>query len=120
MLSYFVLPFQKATLLLIPFHFTIPPTSKNSIFIKIIFFNIFFIIPFHPLVFLLGMIPTAPPSPHHHHTTPQRLHHHRSPQHHLRGSTIINHHTTTKMLLPLIIHITQLENPNLFQQARSH
>ena len=24
------------------------------------------------------------------------------------------------MLLPLIIHITQLENPNLFQQARSH
>ena len=56
------------------------------------------------------MIPTASPSPHHHHTTP-----------HLYGSTIINHHTTTtKMLLPLIIHITQLENPNLFQQARSH
>ena len=24
------------------------------------------------------------------------------------------------MLLPLIIHITQLENPNLFQQARNH
>ena len=58
------------------------------------------------------MIPTAPPSPHHHHTTPLRLHHHQSPHHH--------HHTTTKMLLPLIIHITQLENPNLFQQARSH
>ena len=60
------------------------------------------------------MIPIAPPSPHHHHTTPLRLHHHQSPHHHH------HHHTTTKMLLPLIIHITQLENPNLFQQAHSH
>ena len=40
MLCYFILPSQKATLLLIPYHFTIPPTSKNSIFIKILFFNL--------------------------------------------------------------------------------
>ena len=40
MLSYFFLPSQKATLLLIPYHFTIPPTSKNSIFIKILLFNL--------------------------------------------------------------------------------
>ena len=38
--SYFILPSQKATLLLIPYHFTIPPTSQNSIFIKILFFNL--------------------------------------------------------------------------------
>ena len=38
MLSYFFLPSQKAPLLLIPYHFTIPPTSKNSIFIKILLF----------------------------------------------------------------------------------
>ena len=40
MLCYSILPFEKVTLLLIPYHFTIPPTSKNSIFIKILFFNI--------------------------------------------------------------------------------
>ena len=40
MLSYSILPSQKATLLLIPYHFTIPPTSQKSIFIKILFFNL--------------------------------------------------------------------------------
>ena len=40
MLSYIFLPSQKTTLLLIPYHFTIPPTSKNSIFIKIFLFNL--------------------------------------------------------------------------------
>ena len=40
MLCYSILPSEKVTLLLIPYHFTIPPTSKNSIFIKILFFNI--------------------------------------------------------------------------------
>ena len=39
-LSYFFLPSQKAPLLLIPYHFTIPPTSKNSIFIKILLFSL--------------------------------------------------------------------------------
>ena len=67
------------------------------------------------------MIPTAPPPPHHTSTAPPSsittppppwLHHHQSPHHH--------HYTTTKMLLPFIIHITQLENPDLFQQACSH
>ena len=38
--SYFFLLSQKATLLIIPYHFTIPPTSKNSIFIKILLFNL--------------------------------------------------------------------------------
>ena len=38
--SFFFLPSQKATLLLIPYYFTIPPTSKNSIFIKILLFNL--------------------------------------------------------------------------------
>ena len=40
MLCYSILSSQKAPLLLIPYHFTIPPTSKNSIFIKILFFNL--------------------------------------------------------------------------------
>ena len=40
MLCYSILRSQKATLLLIPYHFRIPPTSKNSIFIKILFFNL--------------------------------------------------------------------------------
>ena len=38
--SYSILPSQKATLLLIPYYFTISPTSQNSIFIKILFFNL--------------------------------------------------------------------------------
>ena len=50
MLCYFLLPSQKATLLLIPYHFTIPPTSKNSIFLlfnKILFFNLSLLYLFH-------------------------------------------------------------------------
>ena len=39
-LSYSILPSQKVTLLFIPYHFTIPPASQNSIFIKILFFNL--------------------------------------------------------------------------------
>ena len=39
-LSYFILPSQKATLLLLPYHFTIPSASQNSIHIKILFFNL--------------------------------------------------------------------------------
>ena len=41
MLSYFFLLSQKVTLLLIPYHFTISPTSKNSIFIKILLFYLY-------------------------------------------------------------------------------
>ena len=40
MLSYSILLSQKSTLLLIPYHFTISSTSQNSIFIKILFFNL--------------------------------------------------------------------------------
>ena len=40
MLLYSILPSQKTTLLLIPYHFTIPSASQNSIFIKILFFNL--------------------------------------------------------------------------------
>ena len=39
MLLYFILPYQKTTLLLIPYNFTIHSVSQNSIFIKILFFN---------------------------------------------------------------------------------
>ena len=49
--SYSILPSQKATLLFIPYHFTIPPTSKNSIFIKILLFNLSFVISFYPIFF---------------------------------------------------------------------
>ena len=52
MLSYIFLPSQKATLLLIPYHFTIPPTSKNSIFIKILLFYLY-------LLFLFLGFPTV-------------------------------------------------------------
>ena len=55
MLSYFFLPSQKATLLLIPYHFTIPPTSKNSIFIKILLFNLSLL--FLSIRYCLGVIP---------------------------------------------------------------
>ena len=48
--SYFFLPSQKVTLLLIPYHFTIPPTSKNSIFIKILLFNLFLLF-FYPIFY---------------------------------------------------------------------
>ena len=41
MLFYFILPSQRVTLLLIPYHFIISPVSQNSIFIKILFFNFF-------------------------------------------------------------------------------
>ena len=52
MLSYIFLPFQKVTLLLIPYHFTIPSTSKNSIFIKIFFFlSLLFLFLGFPTVF---------------------------------------------------------------------
>ena len=88
--------------IIIPYHFTIPPTSQNSIFIKILFFNLSLLFPSNSHFFSdfsdLAWF--------------QQLHHHQSPHHH--------HHTTTKMLQPLIIHITQSENPNLFQQACSH
>ena len=118
--------------IIIPYHFTIPPTSQNSIFIKILFFNLSLLFPsnshffsdFSDLAWFQQLHHHQ--SPHHHHHTstsmappssittppPPRLHHHQSPHHH--------HHTTTKMLQPLIIHITQTENPNLFQQACSH
>ena len=51
MLLYFILPSQKVTLLLIPYYFTIPLASQNSIFIKILFFSSFFIISFQPSLF---------------------------------------------------------------------
>ena len=51
----FFLPSQKATLLLIPYHFTIPPTSKNSIFIKILLFNLSLL--FLSIRYCLGVIP---------------------------------------------------------------
>ena len=38
--SYSILSSQKVILLLISYHFTIPLTSQNSIFIKILFFNL--------------------------------------------------------------------------------
>ena len=122
--------------IIIPYHFTIPPTSQNSIFIKILFFNLSLLFPsnshffsdFSDLAWFQQLHHHQSPHHHHHHhhhtstsmappssiTTPPppRLHHHQSPHHH--------HHTTTKMLQPLIIHITQSENPNLFQQACSH
>ena len=31
---------SKSNFIIIPYHFTIPPTSQNSIFIKILFFNL--------------------------------------------------------------------------------
>ena len=37
---FYFLPSQKVTLLLIPYHFTIPSASQISIFIKILFFNL--------------------------------------------------------------------------------
>ena len=55
MLSYFFLPSQKAILLLIPYHFTIPLTSKNSIFIKILLFNLSLL--FLSIRYCLGVIP---------------------------------------------------------------
>ena len=50
------LPSQKATLLLIPYHFTISSTSKNSIFIKILLFNLSLLF-FSIRYFFLGVIP---------------------------------------------------------------
>ena len=50
--SYFFLPSQKVTLLLIPYHFTIPPTSKNSIFIKILLFNLSLLF-FYPIFYFM-------------------------------------------------------------------
>ena len=32
---------SKSNFIIIPYHFTIPPTSQNSIFIKILFFNLY-------------------------------------------------------------------------------
>ena len=55
MLSYFFIPSQKAILLIIPYHFTIPPTSKNSIFIKILLFNLSLL--FLSIWYCLGVIP---------------------------------------------------------------
>ena len=52
---FFFLPSQKATLLLIPYHFRIPPTSKNSIFIKILLFNLSLL--FLSIRYCLGVIP---------------------------------------------------------------
>ena len=42
MLFYSILPSQRVTLLLIPYHFTISPVSQNSIFIKILFLIFFY------------------------------------------------------------------------------
>ena len=59
MLSYIFLPSQKTTLLLIPYHFTIPPTSKNSIFIKILLFylSLLFLFLGFPIVFFFLRLP---------------------------------------------------------------
>ena len=61
MLSYIFLPSQKATLLLIPYHFTIPPTSKNSIFIKILLFflSLLFLFLGFPTVFFFSQAPST-------------------------------------------------------------
>ena len=58
MLCYIFLPSQKATLLLIPYHFTISSTSKNSIFIKILLFflSLLFLFLGFPTVFFSGSL----------------------------------------------------------------
>ena len=59
MLSYIFLPSQKATLLLIPYLFTIPLSSKNSIFIKILlfYFSLLFLFLDFPTVFFFLKLP---------------------------------------------------------------
>ena len=61
MLSYIFLPSQKAILLLIPYHFTIPPTLKNSIFIKILLFflSLLFLFLGFATVFLFSLAPST-------------------------------------------------------------
>ena len=106
-LLYFTIP--KTYFIIIPYHFTIPLTSQNFIFIKILFFNLSLLFSFQPSLFLrLGMIPTAPPSPI---TTPPPPHLHL----YLYGSTIINHHTTTSTAPPS--SITKPPLPHHHQNA---
>ena len=76
------------------YYFIILFNFQNSIFIKILFFNISLLFLFKLVLFnrhfffRFGIIPTAPPSPI---TTPHL---------HLYGSIVINHHTTTSTAPP--------------------
>ena len=103
MLSYSILSSQKATLLFIPYYFQIPPTSQNSIFIKILFFNLSLLFFSNHNFGFPGLFQT------HHHT-------HTHSHTHTHTHTNTNHqtlnratHTQSKECCPILFYY--LKNP---------